>query len=382
MGGIIDRHLRAAADKTEPMDLTCLLTGMVMDIPAALLADYRNPAPSIFYQRPETNNRELLEEALVSLANPIYFVSSGSRVRAVEEVKRGMLEFAKEMIGGNYEAIRAAGSENMIRDLWEFNLGKEQEFPTTFDGLISLLENGANEQREAVEMFLLGAGFLQLASTETSAQALNFAVRELLKRPDWLREIRNELSTADFDPSGFKLTELSKSHPKLCAFLVEILRRYPPVPVPPFIATETYAAKLGGRDVTIEKGTWIWKDIERANQSGTFAADGTEFRPERWLEMDGSFDALKFLKGLQSDRNNFFTFSGGISDKAHSAGHSRVCPGRLLAFSEMAMTVARLVAQYDFHAQEEVVSLEYTAGSTLKPTRPLHLVLTPLAPAA
>lgn len=189
----------------------------------------------------------------------------------------------------------------------------------TFDTLIdSLMEAFPNPDIVADSAL----NFLS-AGKDTTAQSFTWTLYAILRHPEVLKPIREELqvlSAKHRDPSGnLKLTaaDLQPANvPYLMATYYEALRLYPPIPI------EIQECQ---QDLTLPDGTFLPKDavvvwciwaMNRAKE--IYGEDADVFRPGRWLDEEGRF--------VNRTHSEFPVFNGG----------PRACLGRKMA-EQMAM---------------------------------------------
>ena len=133
-----------------------------------------------------------------------------------------------------------------------------------------------------------------IAGTETTATALSGTTYHLLKNPEHLRKLTEEIRGAFEDFDDITLEGLARLK-YLQAVLQEGLRMYPPVP----IALPRRTPKEG----TVICGEWIPGDVALgANHFATYRMpehfkNPYEFHPERWLDdpdyKDDHLDAME-----------------------------------------------------------------------------------------
>ena len=162
-------------------------------------------------------------------------------------------------------------------DLWSKILEKGEE-----DGGLSLGEHQSN------------ASLFMIAGTETTATALSGTTYHLLKNPDQLQKLTEEVRTAFSDFDDITLEDLARLK-YLQAVLQEGLRMYPPVP----IALPRKTPKEG----TMVCGEFVPGDVSiGAIHYATYRMaehfkDPYGFHPERWLDdpefKDDHLDAVE-----------------------------------------------------------------------------------------
>ena len=141
-----------------------------------------------------------------------------------------------------------------------------------------------------------------IAGTETTATALSGTTYRLLKNPEVLKTLVEEVRGAFSDFDDISLEKLARQK-YLHAVLQEGLRMYPPVP----IALPRRTPKEG----SFVNGQWVPGDVAiGVNHFATYRMpehfkDADEFHPERWLGdpayKDDHLDALEVSRGFETD---------------------------------------------------------------------------------
>ncbi|KAI8079930.1 cytochrome P450 [Halteromyces radiatus] len=172
-----------------------------------------------------------------------------------------------------------------------------------------------------------------IAGSETTSNTLGFAVIELLRHPQAMKKLRDEIDTLEFvNPERhiFNHDQL-KNLPYLNAVINETLR------LDPMAANgiERRAEKdvtLGGT-LFVPKGTGITCNAYHVHLNEKYWPNARSFEPERWLPNDtpGS---------VKPDLDAFYAFSIG----------SRNCIGKNFALMEMRLALSALIKLFDITA--------------------------------
>ncbi|KAI9499051.1 cytochrome P450 [Zychaea mexicana] len=168
-----------------------------------------------------------------------------------------------------------------------------------------------------------------IAGSETTSNTTGFAMIELMKHPQALATLREEIDSVQME-DGQKLFkhEQLKHLPYLNAVINESMRK-DSIAVNGLERTTDRDMILGGR-LMVPKGTVIHCNLYHAHMNPKYWPEPNEFKPERWLE--GS--------DIPADQEAFFPFSIG----------SRNCIGKAFAQQEMRLSIANLIRLYDFEA--------------------------------
>lgn len=169
-----------------------------------------------------------------------------------------------------------------------------------------------------------------LAGRDTTACTMSWALFMLVRHPDKLARLREEVFTVTEGKTRFTRAHLLKM-PYLKAIINETLRLYPQIPVNVRIALNTTCLPRGGgpdgtEPILIRKGQGIGFSSYLMHRSKeVFGEDAGDFRPER------------FMTGELADvGSGFMPFHSG----------PRMCLGKDFAFTEASYAIARLVQAY------------------------------------
>ncbi|KAI9879763.1 MAG: hypothetical protein M1830_007205 [Pleopsidium flavum] len=190
------------------------------------------------------------------------------------------------------------------------------------DFMVKILENRDHNQISDIQLAAQASDFV-IAGSETTATVLSAITYYLLRTPDVMQKLQNEVRSAfkSYDDINAMSTAPLKY---LQAVLLEGMRIYPPLPiglprvVPP-----------GGDTVDghfIPGGTIVSTNPVAASLSSANFEQPLEFKPERWLGQNNE-DSLEASQ----------PFSLGL----------RGCIGRNLAWMELRSILAKLHFTYD-----------------------------------
>ncbi|CAO3690445.1 unnamed protein product [Umbelopsis vinacea] len=170
-----------------------------------------------------------------------------------------------------------------------------------------------------------------IAGRDTTAQALSWAMYELMKNPDVQEKLVNEVyaKISDEDAgNSVSLYETIKDMKYAHAVFYETLRLHPSVP-----ANQKYALDddVWPDGTVIKKGDYVvWSPWAQGRLESVWGPDAKEFKPERWLGENGE------LK-----REN-----QGVWPAFHAG--PRVCLGQNLATLEALVALTLLIKKYRF----------------------------------
>ncbi|RPD56624.1 cytochrome P450 [Lentinus tigrinus ALCF2SS1-7] len=182
-----------------------------------------------------------------------------------------------------------------------------------------------------------------IAGHETTSGMLTFTLYFLLKNPEAMRKLREEVDTKLGDrPMG--VHDVNK-FPYLLAVMRESLRLGPTAPIRTVTPVEDTV--LGGK-YPVEKDVTIIVGIYTAHKDPkVWGEDADKFRPERML--DGKFKALP--------PNAWQPFGYGM----------RGCIGRPFAWQEAQMALVTIIQRFDLVMHDPTYELELKQTLTIKP---------------
>lgn len=250
----------------------------------------------------------------------------------------------KRQVAENIKYIRSAANKIVQERKAQLQNGKS----SGIDIVSVALRSGTFTDKNMVDqiMTFLAAGH------ETTSSALQWSIYALCKYPKVQERLREEIRTclSDYDASIPVTASVIDSLPYLNAFMNEVLRYWPPVPV---------VSRQAVRDVVIAghpipKGTVINLAAEVTNRDPNFwGPDAEEFKVERWLTSNGTANN----NGGASSNYAYLTFLHG----------PRSCIGEKFARGELACIVAALVRRFRMRLIDENKKLETRTTITKAP---------------
>ncbi|EXJ88212.1 hypothetical protein A1O1_05142 [Capronia coronata CBS 617.96] len=281
----------------------------------------------------------------IRFQNPLYWLTelfTGAEFRAsLAEVKR----FGRQIVANARKRRARAAFESLIT-----NDQTPSEEASAFGSLIdSLIEAFAAPQVVAdAALNFLSAG------RDTTAQSFTWTFYALMRHPEALRQLRDELDSKftysgdpedlqgnDEDKDGYHISidrlDMASLQPTFLPLTVatfyEALRLYPPVP---------FELKQTSEAVTLPDGTFlpdgaivVWCIYALNRSTETFGSDAHQFRPHRWLDNQARL--------VPKSTFEFPVFNGG----------PRACLGKKMAEVMAVWVMAKMWMEWDF---DEVVS--------------------------
>ncbi|KAI0785558.1 cytochrome P450 [Abortiporus biennis] len=267
-----------------------------------------------------------------------FLLESGNRANQpgiITAIKRGALS--------KYEQ-----DQNTMLDLVDEIIKDRKEHPIEKNDLLNTMlygkdkETGKGMTDDNIKRNLLT--FL-IAGHETTSGALSFAVYYLLKNPESMRKLRDEIDEKIGD-RPMNVNDVNKL-PYLLAVIRETLRLAPTAPIRATSAIENTTV-LNGK-YAIPKGTTIICSIFMTQKDPKiWGEDAEKFKPERML--DGKFEALP--------PNAWQPFGFGM----------RGCIGRPFAWQEAQLVLVAVLQRFDLVMEDPSYSLQIKQTLTIKPT--------------
>ncbi|GAN10964.1 P450 monooxygenase [Mucor ambiguus] len=200
---------------------------------------------------------------------------------------------------------------------------------------------------------LLKETFLYLAAGwDTSGNTIGFALVELLRNPDKLAKLYQEIDTLAF-MEGTELlhTEQLKALPYLNGVIHETLRIYP-VPGAGLHRRTEKEINLRG-ELVLPKDIEVTANMYHAHNNDAYWPSASKFIPERWIPGEEDYNQV-------IDHDCFFTFSAG----------SRNCIGKNFALQELRLSLANFFKYYEIkpipEEMEEALNLRHYVTLTVE----------------
>ncbi|RTE72146.1 hypothetical protein BHE90_013443 [Fusarium euwallaceae] len=189
---------------------------------------------------------------------------------------------------------------------------------------------------------LAGCASNIVAGSDTTATSLSGILYHLLKNPQALQRLRQEIEEFNHQDSNSRTITWTQSQkmPYLQAVIKEALRLHTAVALPMERVVPQGGAEICGH--YFPQGTYVginnW--VYHRNKA-IFGEDANEFKPERWLTSDP--------ENLSIMNKNLISFGAG----------ARTCIGRHIAALQMSKLVPRLIRDFDFTLSEDISGLEH-----------------------
>ncbi|GJX52569.1 flavonoid 3'-monooxygenase-like protein [Tanacetum coccineum] len=236
----------------------------------------------------------------------------------LQGIKKNMKVLAKRL-DGIFESVidqrRKMGSDEN-KDFLQFLLklkgeGGDYKTPFTIEHLKCLLMN------------------MVVGGTETSSNTIEFALAEMINKPEVLKIAQQELDDVVGKDNIVEESHITKL-PYLYAIMKEVLRMHPTLPLlVPHCPSDSCV--IGG--YTIPKGAQVFVNVWAIHRDPSIWENPLEFRPERFL--DGKWD-------YSGNDFNYFPFGSG----------RRICAGTAMAERMFMFLVGSLIHSFDWKLAE------------------------------
>ncbi|KAI9169993.1 hypothetical protein LWI28_020805 [Acer negundo] len=188
---------------------------------------------------------------------------------------------------------------------------------------------------------------LFIAGTDTTAEAMQWTIAELLNHPHAFKKVRQEIESVIGRTRLVEETDIP-SLPYLQAVVKEALRLYPPGPV----TTRECRQKCRIKGFDIPEKTAVAINLYAIMRDPDAWENPDEFRPERFLIPSRDQEQKLF---------NFVPFGRG----------RRGCPGSMLAFAVMNTVIAAMVQCFDWNVNGDKVDMQPGSGMSMSMVQPL-----------
>lgn len=196
---------------------------------------------------------------------------------------------------------------------------------------------------------------LFVAGSDTTSITIEWAMAELLRKPDALQKARQELLTVVGTERPVRESDIDKL-PYIQAIAKETMRLHPagPLLLPYKVKNE---AEVSG--YILPKGIQVLVNAWAIGRDPKYWTEPMEFRPERFVASSIDYKGCNF---------KYIPFGAG----------RRICPGMPLAVRMVPLMVASLIQAFDWRLpggiSPEELNMEEKFGVTLKKAIPLRAI--------
>ncbi|XP_061988489.1 flavonoid 3'-monooxygenase CYP75B137-like [Rosa rugosa] len=258
-----------------------------------------------------------------------------------------------EGLGKRFDAIFERVIDQRLR--MEKEGAKEEGSKDFLTFLLRLKEEG--DSKTPFTMTHLKALLMDMVvgGTDTSSNTIEFAMSEVMNKPEVLQKVQQELEAVVGKNSIVEESHIHKL-PYLYAVMKETLRLHPVLPLlVPHCPSET--CTVGG--YTIPKGSRIFVNVWAIHRDPSSWENPLEFDPTRFLDSKWDYSGSDF---------KYFPFGSG----------RRICAGIAMAERMVMHSLATLLHSFDWKLpQGEKLDLSEKFGIVLKKKIPLVAIPTP-----
>lgn len=193
-----------------------------------------------------------------------------------------------------------------------------------------------------------------VGGTDTTANAVEFAMAEILSKPEVMKKVEQELEAVVGKHSLVEESHIQKL-PYLYAVLKESLRLHPALPLLiPHCPSQS--SVVGG--FSVPKGARVFVNVWAIHRDPSIWKNPLEFDPDRFLGETWDFSGRDFA---------YFPFGSG----------RRICAGIATAERMAMFSLATLLHSFRWELPEEILDLTEKFGIVLKKKAPLVAIPTP-----
>ncbi|XP_038680292.1 flavonoid 3'-monooxygenase CYP75B137-like [Tripterygium wilfordii] len=194
-----------------------------------------------------------------------------------------------------------------------------------------------------------------VGGTDTSSNSIEFAMAEILNKPEVMRKVQRELDEVVGTDTIVEESHIHKL-PYLYAVMKENLRLHPALPLlVPHCPSET--CTIGG--YAVPKGCRVFVNVWAVHRDPSIWENPLEFNPERFLDSKWDYSGNDL---------NYFPFGSG----------RRICAGIAMAERMFMYSLATLLHSFDWEVpQGKKLDLTEKFGIVMKLKNPLVAIPTP-----
>ncbi|KAJ9677923.1 hypothetical protein PVL29_022729 [Vitis rotundifolia] len=312
---LLMEKISSSSSSSTPIDLSKMFLSLTNDLICRVALGRK-------YSGDETGRkyRELLKEFVgllggFDVADYIPWLSWVNFINGldakVEKVAKEFDRFLDEVVKEHVERRNRDGVDKEVKDFVDVLLGIQE------DNVTGVAITGVCIKALTLDMFAAGS--------DTTYTVLEWSMTELLRHPQVMRQLQNEVRGIAQGKLLITEDDLDKMQ-YLKAVIKETLRLHPPIPL--LVPREsTRDAKIMGYDIAA--GTRVITNVWAIGRDPLLWDEAEEFRPERFLNSSIDFRGQDF---------ELIPFGAG----------RRGCPGTLFAAMAIEVVLANLVHRFDW----------------------------------
>nr|GLL18032.1 geraniol 8-hydroxylase-like [Ipomoea trifida] len=264
-------------------------------------------------------------------------------------LRRLDLQGTKRHIRPAYERLHEIFEETIEKRVKERSKGMERKGDFLDVLLDQCEEDGSGFDRQTIKPLIVD---LFIAGSDTSAMTTEWGMAELLRNPEILRKVREEILEAIGKASPVRESDFEKL-PYLQAVVKETMRLHPAAPLLLPYRAENDTVMFG---YTVPKNSQVLVNAWAIGRDPQYWDNPSEFRPERFLGSDLDYKGRDF---------EYIPFGAG----------RRICPGMPLAIRMVNLMLASIIQSFTWRLPEgttpEKLDMEELFGLTLRKAVPL-----------
>ncbi|KAF2320268.1 hypothetical protein GH714_026542 [Hevea brasiliensis] len=248
--------------------------------------------------------------------------------------------------------------EGFVKErLEEYKLGNEEKNNKDFLDTLLEFEGDGKDWHEKIpyERIIIIILEMFFAGSETTSAATEWAMAELLRKPEAMRKVKEELNEVVGENRNVEESDIEKL-PYLQAVVKEALRLHPSVPL---LVPRNTMQDTNFMGYHIAKDTQVFVNAWAIGRDPDSWEDPLTFKPERFLGSNIDYKGQNF---------ELIPFGSG----------RRICIGMLLAQRVLLLSLASLIHCFDWELDKdstpEILDMREKIGMSVKKLVPLNVI--------
>ncbi|KAJ9129761.1 hypothetical protein P3X46_035255 [Hevea brasiliensis] len=248
--------------------------------------------------------------------------------------------------------------EGFVKErLEEYKLGNEEKNNKDFLDTLLVFEGDGKDWHEKIpyERIIIIILEMFFAGSETTSAATEWAMAELLRKPEAMRKVKEELNEVVGENRNVEESDIEKL-PYLQAVVKEALRLHPSVPL---LVPRNTMQDTNFMGYHIAKDTQVFVNAWAIGRDPDSWEDPLTFKPERFLGSNIDYKGQNF---------ELIPFGSG----------RRICIGMLLAQRVLLLSLASLIHCFDWELDKdstpEILDMREKIGMSVKKLVPLNVI--------
>ncbi|KAF2320211.1 hypothetical protein GH714_025950 [Hevea brasiliensis] len=249
--------------------------------------------------------------------------------------------------------------EGFVKErLEEYKLGNEEKNNKDFLDTLLEFEGDGKDWHEKIpyERIIIIILEMFFAGSETTSAATEWAMAELLRKPEAMRKVKEELNEVVGENRNVEESDIEKL-PYLQAVVKEALRLHPSVPL---LVPRNTMQDTNFMGYHIAKDTQVFVNAWAIGRDPDSWEDPLTFKPERFLGSNIDYKGQNF---------ELIPFGSG----------RRICIGMLLAQRVLLLSLASLIHCFDWELDKdsttpETLDMREKIGMSVKKLIPLNVI--------